>query len=75
MKISMTDTATHTRKIVKPDEVHSYIQRANINPVSKIKTYFKLLNGEIIECNGYEFKKEIEGGRPMGEHFNGRFKW
>ena len=29
----------------------------------------------MIAVNIYKGKKANEGGRPMGEHFNGRFKW
>jgi len=59
MKIIMTNTADHTRKVVKFDEVHSCLQNANLNVVNKRWINYKLLSGDVIRVDGYEFKKGI----------------
>jgi len=59
MKIVMTNTATHTRKVVKFGELINRLQAVNNNIINHRWINYKLLNGETVSVNGYEFKREI----------------
>ena len=59
MKIVMTNTATHTRKVVKFDELINRLQAENLNIINRRWVNLKLLNGETVLVDGYEFKKGI----------------
>ena len=59
MKIIMTNPKDHTRKVVKFGELIGQLQDANLNVINKRWINYKLLNGETIAINGYEYKKEI----------------
>ena len=59
MKIVMTNTANNTRKIVKFGELINRLQDENLNVVNRKWINFKLISGETIRVNGYEYKKEI----------------
>ena len=59
MKIVMTNTATHTRKVVKFGELIGQLQAVNLNIINRRWINYKLLNGETVLANGYEFRREI----------------
>jgi len=59
MKIVETNPATHTRKVVKFDELISRLQAVNMNVINKRWINYKLLNGETVRVNGNEYKREI----------------
>jgi len=59
MKIVMTNTATHTRKVVKFGELINRLQAVNNNIINHRWINYKLLSGETVSVNGYEFKREI----------------
>ncbi len=59
MKIIMTNTADHTRKVVKFGELIKRLQEVNNNIVNHRWINYKLHNGETIKVNGYEFKREV----------------
>ena len=59
MKIIMTNTADHTRKVVKFGELIGQLQAVNMNVINRKWINFKLLNGEMVRVNGNEYKKEI----------------
>ena len=59
MKIVMTNTADHTRKVVKFGELIKCLQDKNFNVINRRWINTKLLNNETISVDGYEFKKGI----------------
>jgi len=59
MKIVMTNTVDHMRKVVKFDELINRLQDNNLNVINKKWINYKLLNGETIEVDGHEYKREI----------------
>lgn len=61
----MTNTATHTRKIVKFGELISRLQAVNMNIVNHRWINYKLLNGETVRVDGDEFKREVGYGGEL----------
>ena len=59
MKIIMTNTADHTRRVVKFNELINRLQDDNPCIINRKWINFKLLNNKTISVNGYEFKREI----------------
>ena len=63
MKIVMTNTADHTRKVVSFDEVCNLLNGHYTNRAERRKITFRLLSNEAIKYNDidgdYEFKREI----------------
>ena len=59
MKIVMTNPEDNTRKVVKFGELIRQLQNANLNIINHRWINYKLLNGETVSANGYEFKREI----------------
>ena len=57
MRIVMTDTVNHTRKIINFNEVCNKLN-GNENK-GRIKINYKLLNNEVIKNGNYEIKREI----------------
>ena len=59
MKIVMTNPEDNTRKVVKFGELIRQLQAVNLNIINRRWINYKLLNGETVSANGYEFKREI----------------
>ena len=59
MKIVMTNPEDNTRKVVKFGELIRQLQAVNMNIINHRWINYKLLNGETVSANGYEFKREI----------------
>ena len=59
MKIVMTNPEDNTRKVVKFGELIKQLQDASLNIINKRWINYKLLSGETVTANGYEFKREI----------------
>ena len=59
MKIVMTNTVTHTRKIVSFKEVCNILANGQYNSEGVIWANYKLLNNEVIADGNLEFKREI----------------
>jgi hypothetical protein len=55
----MTNPEDNTRKVVKFGELIKQLQDVNNNIVNRRWINYKLLNGETVSANGYEFKREI----------------
>jgi len=59
MKIVMTNPEDNTKKVVKFGELIRQLQAVNLNIINHRWINYKLLNGETVSANGYEFKREI----------------
>ena len=59
MKIVMTNTADHTRKVVSFDEVCNSLDGGNYNEIGRRRIQYRLLNNEVIKDGLVEFKREI----------------
>jgi len=59
MKIVMTNTADHMRKVVSFKEACDEMDKDRWINVNRTMVNYRLLNNETITTNGYEFKREI----------------
>ena len=59
MKIVMTNTANHTRKVVSFDEVCNSLDGGHYNNNGRRSINYRLLSNEVIKDGNYEFKREI----------------
>ena len=55
----MTNTVSHTRKIVTFNEVRNILAKGQYNSEGVIWANYKLLNNEVIADGNLEFKREI----------------
>ena len=59
MKIVMTNTANHTRKVVSFNEVCNSLDVGHYNSKGRRIINYKLLSNEVIKEGNYKFKREI----------------
>ena len=60
MKIVMTNTANHTRKVVSFNEVCNSLDGGHYNSEGRRIINYRLLNNEAIKDGNCEFKREID---------------
>ena len=63
MKIVMTNTIDHTRKVVSFNEVCNSLDGGHYNAKGRLFINFRLLNNEVIKDGNYEFKREVGRAR------------
>jgi hypothetical protein len=59
MKIIMTDTVKHTRKIISFNDFCKRYFNINCGKTIRILTNYRLLNNEVFTNRNYEYKREI----------------
>ena len=59
MKIIMTNTADHTRKVVSLKKACDEMDKDRWINVNRTMVNYRLLNNETITIDGYEFKREL----------------
>ena len=59
MKIVMTNTANHTRKVITFNDFCNSLGGGHYNSKGRRIINYKLLSNEVIKDGNYEFKREI----------------